>query len=78
MNLPISFGLSKSSQIDALRLAIQSSVSAIMTYVIMSSFQIPEIFLGILSAVLIVSPSIGDTYHQAKQRILSTIIGCLI
>ncbi len=76
MKLPLN--IDKSQLIDALRLALQSSVSALITFTVMSSYNIPEIFLGLLSAVLIVEPSIGNTFNQAKGRILATLVGSAI
>lgn len=78
MNLSLPFTIEKSTAIDALRLAIQSALAAIITYVIMTSIDMPELFLGILSAVLIVEPSVGDTFNQATGRVLSTVVGSAI
>lgn len=74
----IPFKIDKSKGRDALRLAIQSAIAAVITYIIMSSFKLPELFLGLLSAVLIVEPSAGSTFNQAKSRILATLIGSAI
>lgn len=61
-----------------LRLAIQCSVSACICYYGMNYFGLPEVYVGVLSSVLVIEPSFGNTFYQAKGRILSTFIGSLI
>lgn len=78
MNLSTPFNIDKSKWRDALRLAIQSSIAAVVTYTVMSSFNLPELFLGLLSAVLIVEPTSGSTFNQAKSRVLATLVGSAI
>lgn len=63
---------------DALRLALQSSIAAAITFTVVSFFNLPEMFLALISAVLVVEPSIGNTFDQAKGRILATILGSAI
>lgn len=63
---------------DALRLALQSSLSAACTFLIMNAYNLPQTFLALLSAILVVEPSIGHTISHAKGRILSTIVGSFI
>ena len=63
---------------DATRLALQSSLSAAVTFFIIRTFGLPEMFLALLSAVLVVEPSIGNSINHAKGRILATIVGSLI
>ena len=74
----IPFDVSKEKVRDAFRLALQSSISAVITYSLMQSFGLPEIFVGVLSAVLVVEPSIGNTFNQAQGRIVATIVGSAI
>lgn len=78
MTIKFPFQLDKGKNRDALRLAIQSAVAAVITYVIMTSFNLPELFLSLLSAVLIVEPSSGNTFNQAKGRVIATILGSTI
>jgi len=63
---------------DALRLALQSSIAAAVTFTVMRTFGFPEIFLAIMSAVLIMESSIGNTFNSAKGRVLATIVGIVI
>jgi len=63
---------------DAFRLAIQSSVSVVITYLVVQEFEITNIFVALLSAVLVVEPTIGDTIIQAKNRITATLVGSII
>lgn len=69
---------SRGEIIDAIRLALQSAVAASLTYFLMDYFKMPEKFLGVLSAVFIVAPSIGHTVNSAQTRLLATIIGSAI
>ena len=75
-NIPIEITRDKLS--DGFRLALQSAIAAALTFTIMKSFNLQEIFLGVLSAVLIVEPSIGDTFNSAKGRVLATVVGSLV
>lgn len=63
---------------DAVRLALQSGLAASLTFLIMNILSMPERFLAVLSTVLVLEPSIGDTINHGKSRILSTAVGCLI
>ena len=63
---------------DAFRLAIQSAIAGALCYYLMVLFKIPERFVGVLSAILVIEPSIGNTFQQAKGRILSTLVGIVI
>lgn len=63
---------------DASRMGVQSAVSAAATFVILQAFGLDERFVGIISAVLVVRPSIGSTLGAAKQRFAATIIGSLV
>ncbi|NEN25841.1 hypothetical protein G3O08_20330 [Cryomorpha ignava] len=63
---------------DAVRLALQSGLAAGITFLVMKYFSLPEVFLAVLSAVLVIEPSIGNTIAHSKGRILATVVGCLI
>lgn len=63
---------------DAARLAVQSAASAAIVFVLMHSLGLPEVYIGVLTAVLIVEPSIGSTLGQASDRFLATLVGSLI
>ena len=63
---------------DATRLAIQSALAAAATYLIMHHYDLPEVLVGVLSAVLVIDISVGHTLGQAQQRILATLLGSLI
>jgi uncharacterized membrane protein YgaE (UPF0421/DUF939 family) len=66
---------SKEDKKDAFRLALQSAVAASLCYVLMTQLDLKEMYVGLLSAVLVIEPSIGNTYFHAKGRILSTLVG---
>ncbi|MEM8756940.1 MAG: FUSC family protein, partial [Planctomycetota bacterium] len=63
---------------DAARLSVQTAVSAAAMYTLMRALGLPEIFVGVLSAVLIVQPSLGSTLGSGMRRVLATVVGCAI
>lgn len=63
---------------DMARRALQSAVAAPATYLLMHSLKLDEAFLAILSAVLIIQPSVGGTMGAALTRVQATIAGSLI
>jgi uncharacterized membrane protein YgaE (UPF0421/DUF939 family) len=63
---------------DTARLAIQSACAATVTFLAMQWAGLPEKFVGVLSSVLVVQPSAGNTIGAAWDRILATLIGCII
>ncbi|WAC02233.1 hypothetical protein N7U66_00105 [Lacinutrix neustonica] len=67
MKFPIAITFDENNKKDAFRPALQSAVAAIIAFVIMKSLGLPEVFLCVLSAVLIVEPSIGNTISQAER-----------
>ena len=60
---------------DVARLSIQSATAAVVTYVVMAWIDRPGAFLGVISAVMIIRPSIGSTLTQALDRVAATIVG---
>ncbi|MGB3626119.1 MAG: FUSC family protein [Henriciella sp.] len=77
MNLP-DFNLANQKSRDALRLGIQSAIAAAVTFIAIDAVGTDEKFAGILTAVMIVQPSIGGTTSQGWDRMISTIVGCVI
>lgn len=77
MSIPF-FDISRRELRDASRLALQSAVAAAAMYSFMLAAGLPEKFVGILSAVLVVQPSVGTTLGQAWDRVAATLVGCLI
>lgn len=63
---------------DALRFALQSALAAILCFITLEAFGSDEKFVGVLSAVLIVQPSIGKTISAGFERLLATIVGSLV
>lgn len=70
--------LSKPENRDVARLAIQSAVAGAAMYSLMQAWGLPERFVGVLSAVLVVKPTVGSTLGEAKHRVTATVLGCLI
>lgn len=60
---------------DAARLALQSAAAAAGTFLLMRSLGLPEEFVGVLSAVLVVQPSAGNTLGAAQDRVVATLVG---
>lgn len=68
----------KSQVKEAVRLGLQSAIAGALCYYLMVLLQIPERFLGVLSAILVIESSIGNTFLQAKDRLLATLVGAAI
>lgn len=68
----------KSKSKDAFRVAIQSAISAAATYAVLTGFDLPQVFVGVLSAVLVVEANIGNTLQQSKGRVSATVVGSII
>ncbi|MBK1825643.1 FUSC family protein [Haloferula rosea] len=73
-----SFDFSKRQLRDATRLALQAAAAASSTFLIMQALGMAEEFVGILSAVLVLSPGIGGTITSAWKRLAATIIGAAV
>jgi len=63
---------------DMLRRAAQSALAGVAAYFVMSSLNSQETFLAVLSAVLIIQPSVGGTMGAALTRLQATVTGSLI
>lgn len=63
---------------DMLRRAVQSALAGLATYLLMRYLNPAEAFLAILSAVLIIQPSVGGTMGAAWTRLQATLTGSLI
>jgi len=61
-----------------MRRAAQSAVAASASFVIMDALGLQELFLGVISAVLIITPSVGGTMGAAFTRLQATAVGSLI
>lgn len=60
---------------DAARLAVQSAAAGAGALLAMRSVDLPEEFLGVLSAVLVVQPSVGNTIGAGRDRVVATLVG---
>ena len=78
MNFKAFKNITKEESKNALRLALQSALAGSICYYLMVLLNIPERFVGVLSAVLVITPSIGNTIQEAKGRFLSTLVGIII
>lgn len=69
------FDLSQQEMWDAAHLAVQSAVAAVAAFVLMRAFGLGETFVAVLSAVLVIQPSVGNTLVEAGDRVLATVVG---
>lgn len=60
---------------DALRFALQSAIAVAATYLVLNAMGSQDAFVGLISAVLIVQPSIGGTASKGWDRFIATIVG---
>ena len=63
---------------DAARVALQGAVAAAATYLAMEALGLEDRFLGVLSAVFILHPSIGGTAQSARARLAATAAGTTV
>lgn len=63
---------------DAARIALQSAAGAVLTYGALSAIGSEELFVGILSAVMIPQPSVGGTMKAARTRLLASVVGSVV
>jgi uncharacterized membrane protein YccC len=72
-------GLDPSVARDGLRFALQTAVAAVVIYLTLRMVGLQgQVFVGILSAVYIVQPSIGGTMNAARTRLVATVVGSAI
>ncbi|MEO1453542.1 MAG: FUSC family protein [Pseudomonadota bacterium] len=60
---------------DALRMGLQSAVAAGGVYLVMHALDLPEVYVGTLSAVLILSVSADASVGAGIDRMLATVVG---
>jgi len=72
------FDLDPQKTRDAFRLGLQSAVAAALCFIIFGMIGSDEEFVGVLSAVLIVQPSIGRTVSAGWERLLATLVGSAV
>lgn len=71
-------GITRDARRDALRHGAQSALAAVATYGLMRLLDLGEVYIAILSAVLILQPSIGGTMGAALSRLQATVVGSLL
>ena len=61
---------------DTLRIAVQTGAAALaMWFALVALGRTSEAFVGVLSAVLILQPSIGGTLNSIRTRFAATFVG---
>lgn len=78
MNVTSYFDLTQQKPWDAAHLAVQSATAAVAVFVAMQALGMPEKFVGVLSAVLVIQPSVGNTIVEAGDRVVATIVGSIV
>lgn len=63
---------------DAVRRGLQAAVAAAAFFVVARAYDLPEVFVGTLSAVLILSASSDGSLKSGFDRVLSTLVGSAI
>lgn len=76
--IDLDFRVDQQEARDAARLAVQSAVAAAVTFFTLRTLGLAEEFVGVLSGVLVVQPSVGNTFGAASDRVLATLVGCAI
>lgn len=72
------FDLSQQKPWDAAHLAVQSAAAAVVAFTVMQTLGLPEKFIGVLSAILVIQPSVGNTLIEAGDRVLATLVGSAV
>src|SRR5687767_1672175 len=57
------------------RLAIRTSIAAIISYAVATSFALPQSYWAVVTAILVVQASVGASLVAATDRLLATILG---
>lgn len=63
---------------DATRIALQAALASVLTYAALSAIGSDEMFVGILSAVMILTPSVGGTMQSVCTRLSATALGSVV
>ena len=74
--LPFDLDLEPQKLRDSFRLGLQCAIAASLCFIIIGMIGSDEAFVGVLSAVMIVQPSIGRTIGEGWERLLATLVGC--
>src|SRR5687768_4524917 len=57
------------------RLAFQTSIAAIGSYALATSFALPQSYWAVFTGILVVQASVGASLAAATDRLLATILG---
>ncbi|MFD0986092.1 FUSC family protein [Methyloligella solikamskensis] len=73
-----SLRLTKEQALHAGRTGLQAAVAVAATFVAMRALGMPEKFVGLISAIFVLQPSVGNTLVTAIDRLLATIVGSVV
>ncbi len=61
-----------------LRQAIQTTVAAVVSYLVAVALQLPQAFWAVMTAIIVVQASVGAALGQALDRLIGTILGAAV
>lgn len=70
--------LTKQQALHAGRFGLQAAVAVAVTFLAMRALGMPEKFVGLISAIFVLQPSVGNTLINAIDRLLATIVGSVV
>lgn len=73
-----SLRLTKEQALHAGRTGLQAAVAVSATFVAMRALGITETFVGLISTIFVLQPSVGNTLVTAIDRLLATIVGSVV
>jgi uncharacterized membrane protein YccC len=60
------------------RQAIQTTVAAVLSYLVALTLQLPQAFWAVMTAIIVVQASVGAALGQALDRLIGTILGAAV
>ncbi len=73
-----SLRLTKEQALHAGRTGLQAAVAVAATFLAMRALGMTETFVGLISAIFVLQPSVGNTLVTAIDRLLATIVGSVV
>jgi len=60
------------------RQAIQTTLAALISYLVAGAMQLPQAFWAVMTAIIVVQASVGAALGQALDRLVGTILGAAV
>lgn len=61
-----------------IRQAIQTTVAALLSYLVAHALELPQAFWAVMTAIIVVQASVGAALGQALDRLIGTILGAAV